>query len=463
MNQPYLSPLWEQIRDFSLDDATAVVPFSQRLSRQQKWSTQFTQRVITEYKRFLYLCVMRPGGAAPSPMVDEVWHLHMTYTQSYWQRLCRELLQTELHHYPSKGGRDETEKHIHWYRQTLEAYEQTFSEKAPDEIWPDPDKVYAAPVIELTPIETFRRHALLYTSITFLLLGVSGLYQTSGRVFLAIFLPYGIISLIWLYILMRIKRQTVTHLVNTHFPANANPFQLAAFVYGSNRTCQMALVELTNQGILSFDGQRFWVQENPDNPSLKSNPLTALLIRNFKKGASFSYEEIHAQLDHEQVQHPTLEYLRSWSEPFKWETWWLPGLWTLLSLVRIIQGMYHEKPVSILVASTIIFGFLSFALIQSHKVKKLIGSALLQLWKSNAIRNEDNHLMNQYAWEGPALLGSLLAWPIMEAHFNEANRKFQATSDGGWSGGTGCGSSGCSGGDGGGGCGSGCGGCGGGD
>lgn len=260
----------------------------------------------------------------------------MTYTQSYWQQLCKELLKTELHHHPSKGGLEETEKHIQWYRQTLDAYEQTFSEKAPDDIWPGPEIVYTAPCIELIPREKFRWQVFLYTIITFLLIGASSLFQQRGPVFLMLMIPYGIITLIWLYVLMRLKKQHVTQQVNSYFPFNSSPYQLAAFVYGSNRTCQMALVDLTNQGILNFDGKHFHLMELPPD-SKHSNPLVSLLKDQFQTGAQFTYEEIHASLDHKLVQHPTLGYLRSWSAPFNWETWWLPALWISISLLRIIQ------------------------------------------------------------------------------------------------------------------------------
>jgi hypothetical protein len=127
--------LWQQIATFKLDDAEAARPFSKKLAEENKWSEEKTLRVIAEYKKFLFLCVTQPNGASPSPTVDAAWHLHLTYTENYWGDLCRNILKTELHHKPSKGGMYEQNKHNTWYEQTLMAYTTTFGYIPPEDIW----------------------------------------------------------------------------------------------------------------------------------------------------------------------------------------------------------------------------------------------------------------------------------------------------------------------------------------
>ena len=39
-----------------------------------------------------------------SEQVDAAWHLHLTYTRSYWDRFCKETLGQPLHHDPTRGG-----------------------------------------------------------------------------------------------------------------------------------------------------------------------------------------------------------------------------------------------------------------------------------------------------------------------------------------------------------------------
>jgi hypothetical protein len=127
--------LWQQIATFKLDDPQAARPFSKKLADENKWSEEKTLRVISEYKKFLFLCVTQPNGASPSPTVDAAWHLHLTYTENYWGDLCRNILKTELHHKPSKGGMYEQNKHNTWYEQTLMAYITTFGYMPPEDIW----------------------------------------------------------------------------------------------------------------------------------------------------------------------------------------------------------------------------------------------------------------------------------------------------------------------------------------
>jgi hypothetical protein len=127
--------LWQQIATFKLDDTEAARPFSKKLADENKWSEEKTLRVIAEYKKFLFLCVTQPNGASPSPTVDAAWHLHLTYTENYWGDLCRNILKTELHHKPSKGGMYEQNKHNTWYEQTLMAYTTTFGYMPPEDIW----------------------------------------------------------------------------------------------------------------------------------------------------------------------------------------------------------------------------------------------------------------------------------------------------------------------------------------
>src|ERR1700709_1185766 len=95
------SLLWDKIRNFPMDDESATITFSSKLAAVQNWTAAFTQKAIDEYKRFIFLCCILEAGAAPSKAVDEVWHLHLTYTRSYWIDLCRNTLGKDIHHYPS--------------------------------------------------------------------------------------------------------------------------------------------------------------------------------------------------------------------------------------------------------------------------------------------------------------------------------------------------------------------------
>ncbi|MFC3159970.1 hypothetical protein SAMN05443633_11697 [Chryseobacterium arachidis] len=128
-------PLWNRLQSFSLDSLNADFPFSKKLAKEENWTENFTAKAIEEYKKFVYLCCTLPNGASPSEIVDKVWHMHLIYTQNYWEEFCSNILQQKLHHHPSKGGFVEKIKHENWLEDTLKNYQETFQQQPPEDIW----------------------------------------------------------------------------------------------------------------------------------------------------------------------------------------------------------------------------------------------------------------------------------------------------------------------------------------
>ena len=134
---PQQTELYARLQTFSLDQPGAQFSFSQRLAQENCWSFVYTCRVIEEYKKFAFLAVAAGHPVTPSDQVDQVWHLHLTYTRSYWETFCPKVLRTPLHHEPTQGGSAEQGKFTDWYSRTLESYKQFFREDPPADIWPD--------------------------------------------------------------------------------------------------------------------------------------------------------------------------------------------------------------------------------------------------------------------------------------------------------------------------------------
>jgi hypothetical protein len=130
--------LREKIESFQLDEPGAALPFTSRLAREQGWDHAFAGRVVREYLRFIHLAMTAGHPVTPSEEVDQAWHLHLIYTRSYWEKLCRDTLGQELHHGPTVGGSAEGAKFSDWYAKTLASYRRIFGEPAPADIWPDP-------------------------------------------------------------------------------------------------------------------------------------------------------------------------------------------------------------------------------------------------------------------------------------------------------------------------------------
>lgn len=137
--------LWNKINDLELSPPTAGLSFESRLARENGWSTGQAIRVISEYKKFLYLAAVSDRMLTPSEAVDQAWHLHLTYTRSYWDNLCAAVLGKPLHHQPTEGGKAEGKKFAAAYEATRDAYRREFGAAPPADVWPPAHIRFLAP------------------------------------------------------------------------------------------------------------------------------------------------------------------------------------------------------------------------------------------------------------------------------------------------------------------------------
>lgn len=135
--------LFARIDAYTIGPADADLSFARRLARENDWADRYAADAIGEYKRFIYLICISAGPLTPSRDVDEVWHLHLTYSRDYWERFCRETLGRDLHHTPTEGGPVEAGKFRQLYDDTLRAYEAEFGVRAPLPFWPDAERRFS--------------------------------------------------------------------------------------------------------------------------------------------------------------------------------------------------------------------------------------------------------------------------------------------------------------------------------
>ena len=141
MTIPHLSEgdkaeIVKRILAFSLDEPDAPRPFCSRLAHEQGWTLAYTARVCEEYKRFLAISAVMGHPVSPSNDVDQAWHLHLLFTRSYWEDLCKGILGFPLHHHPASGQPKQAQTFSDWYQKTLESYASLFGQKPPQDIWP---------------------------------------------------------------------------------------------------------------------------------------------------------------------------------------------------------------------------------------------------------------------------------------------------------------------------------------
>lgn len=128
--------LWERVKSFEISDPNAEFSFTDRLARENSWPLEFAIRAVFEYKKFMFLNCITTHPLTPSDQVDQVWHLHLIYTESYWTDFCKNTLEKAIHHGPTSGGESEKTKYTNWYESTKELYRSIFDNEPPIDIWP---------------------------------------------------------------------------------------------------------------------------------------------------------------------------------------------------------------------------------------------------------------------------------------------------------------------------------------
>jgi len=457
-------PLWNKIQRFEFDDPNATITFSKKLADQQRWSATYTQRVIEEYRRFIFLCCISPSGASPSKAVDEAWHLHLTYTQSYWNAFCKNTLGKDIHHYPSSGGEQEDHKHTSWYAETLSLYASVFYAPPPIDIWPPPVKQEQArvPVPSLSlPEEPYKLGTGMIMKVVVLLLFPFAInyaitriifpFSLNGSQFL---LFYGllIVAALLVHYLMRQDRLQFTKKTIDAVPLDdLNIFQLTQFVYGKNRALQAALIDLYRRELISIEETKIIGHQNKyRTPEKEENPLIPALLVNSDESWAY-YTDIETWYKQQSFVHPAIEEIFRLSEENepKRKRYLIIGIVLLIGLARILQGWNNDRPVTFLfmevialvvAAALISYGF-STKTYAYQKLKELL------LDKAGSKRLHPDPVVNDFAINGKQVLdwqleSVIVLFPV------EAQQTYSSDSSSSSSRDSSCGSSG-----GGGGCG----------
>ena len=457
--------LWNKIRDFQIDDPFASIQFSDKLAHKNNWSKEFTRRAIEEYKRFIFLCCISPSGASPSEIVDEVWHLHLTYTHQYWKEFCGKVLGKEIHHFPSKGGTTEKEKHQNWYASTLVLYRKVFNEEPPSDIWPQNNPVQ---LNTLNPDATDPDYSSPYKKYLFILLfpfliplffGKLHPFRLNGPQFLVFYIFLLVAVFIVLLLAYREKKRIIAGIVDRLYHGDCNIFQLSRFVYGRNKAMQAAIVDLMAKETLAAEprGKFIFYPSQYKFGSEKENPLIGNLLRNYSIPYELPLKDVVSNYNDDLTYHPQLAAL--YQESIKKDFYRIAVvlLFALIGGLRLMQGINNNRPVGFLAALLMGGIFILIILVSGLSGKYILQSIFKSKYQQGHLEfPEQPAQVSQFVFLGLASLAGMVLFSNLENTFR------YYSSGAGMTGGGSCGSSGC-GSSCGSGCGGGCGGCGGGD
>ena len=463
--------LWRRIATHDFGTADAPLDFTTRLAREHGWTLAQARGAIEEYRRFCFLSVVAGHPVTPSDAVDEVWHLHLTYTRDYWDTWCPTVLRARLHHEPTRGGRPEADRHYHQYAQTLATYQQWFG-APPAQWWPHAGGMFAKALpyrrVDLT------RHVILprprlpslrqfgFTAAGLALLAVAPLLRAqsgnpldmTGPEFLGL---YFLLMLACIVVAVFMRR-TMRNTGGAENAVNLDAWQTAYLVGGSARAVDAGIAELLARDVATIDGDgRFHV----DRDTRLEYPLDKIAeqarepvsLRQLLSRARPGFDALRGKLEQRGfmlTREQALRVAQRSALPF--------ALLGAFGIVKIVIGMERQRPVGLLILLVIITAVITLALLFNRPERTRAGDAVL-----GQLRVKHAHALR--APRGidvglaVALGGTAVLAGTAYAAYHEA-RNPQSSSGGGDS------SSGCSssdsggGGDGGGG--GGCGGCGGG-
>ncbi|HLK14589.1 MAG TPA: TIGR04222 domain-containing membrane protein [Fimbriimonadaceae bacterium] len=470
--------LWERISRFPLDVPGASFPYSAKLSRENRWSPEFAARVIEEYRRFAFLSVAAGHMVSPSDAVDQAWHVHLLYTQSYWGEFCTGVLGKPLHHSPSQGGSRESRKFDSAYTETLASYERLFGSAPPFDIWPSPEVrrrerhsyIRVDRVTHWTLPKIKPKVAAPYVAVGLLALALLGCGSETGS--LNPFDLDGPGFLVFYLCLMAVcftVAAVARYFVRLPGPSdlasmeNLTPLEAACLAGDSVGSLRATIGALVVCGYVKVHPVQQSVETiNPDSTGL--DPLAAhvvsdcnvpggLPLHKLRLATILSIQAIHDRLVQRQLMPSPGDRLRA-----ALLVAFLAGLPLWLAIPRMIIGAGRGHPIGYLFGLSVLTLFVAIGFLAAAPKRTLRGDAVLS--KQRATRASIRAARSQWQPtmpEATLAIGLFGLAVIPDDYRQDVNHLLAPSTSGSGSGadGGGCGSSGCSGG---GGCGGGCGG-----
>jgi uncharacterized protein (TIGR04222 family) len=496
--------LWDRIESQPIGPQSAALGFARRLARDNGWSEAHANRVLLEYRRFLFLAARAGHPVTPSDAVDQAWHLHLIYSDDYWNTWCSEVLGFPFHHGPTRGGSTEQAKYTDWYGRTLASYEACFGEPPPSDIWPTvEDRFKNASAFRrvntrevwILPKPSFQS-LFRGTAAAIAVLGFTGcgalavtdwnVFDWTGNPFLALYLILMGAALTVLLTTRWLGGTAATTAGSDATPRleNEDPYVVAGLVDGARGILQAGLAALAARGLIeSHPATPAWIGRSKNAQPGNLTGIEAAIWEAIPADREIEFRTLRKELKPLFASIRTRVQERGW-EPSTatlatarlWRAGMVLGL-VALGATKIVIGYYRDRPVGFLVVLTL--ATLLFGLILAFRIPRRTRAGQSQI---NGFREREPQLRQSLRYPnmdpdwsvpmmvaifgGTALAGTALAsWqPVFT---RPLPRPASATSDssggcsGAWSDTSSSSGSSDGGGDGGGDGGSGCGGCGG--
>jgi uncharacterized protein (TIGR04222 family) len=478
--------LYQKIQAYQFDRPDDPKPFSTKLAKENGWSLGYTQRAIEEYRKFTFLAMVAPHIVSPSEQVDRVWHMHLTYSRTYWEDFCPHVLGRPLHHEPSRGGQAELQKYENLYLETLQSYSKFFG-PPPTDLWPSAQKRFGHDTHSVTintqdvwivpkpnwqllqsNIQRLLTRSILPTTLfatTFIVAGCQvqqyspNPFDLDGPGFL-IFYAVSWIAILFISIIWR-GLQRLPRANNRNLEPNLDVYEMADLAGGVERLVDTALAQLYQQEYIEIENGN--IVATPKANTLQ-HPIEQTVLQAIAASPNTKLSSIRQQVSNlswltENKQNLQQKLLLMSAEQItrsKFGPMMLFLVLLVVGIIRIFNGMAQSHPVGYLMvfcSITLIAVFICFATQRLTYYGKAVLKHTRNSFATTRLYAEHPMAAYQVATMGISAASTWLPMELM-VFAKPPTSSGSSSSDGGGCGGGGCGGGGCGGGGcGGGGCG----------
>jgi len=447
--------LWNSVQKFDLDQPSGEYCFSIRLASENRWTEDFTEKAILEYKKFMYLAAVSDVMVSPSPIVDVVWHQHLIFSQSYHD-FC-DVLGKAIQHVPSTHHKSQFEQFKRAAEYTEKLYADHFAPQ-PESIWKN-DTMLGS--LKLEPAKIKTESLTLYGLLAFILL-VIPFYYLLRPLYVRLDNPYFILGFMGLvlplYVVLNLYnknkiKQTLNAFNQDSFVYHLKPFELIYLKTGRlTDVISGSVNELIHNGTIAITGQMISVSQHVQVKSAEHAQIVSAL----QDSGRIDYTGLLRILESK----PVFRNVRNSLDAFKYhvkqsktfgklfyKSFLVFALLSMFPLIRLITGIVRDKPVIQIVIILVVLLFFIFSYLR--KLTVMLTVVAIPNWYENNIQYK-RKAQEDWRWSY-FLYGAAVLTPVLVPFVNNGR---DGWTDGGsgdsGGGGSSCGSS----------CGS-CGGCGG--
>ncbi|UAY51884.1 glycine-rich domain-containing protein [Ferruginibacter albus] len=393
--------LWNKILAFDFDDPPSEYGFSIRLANENFWTKEFTDQAIVEYKKFMYLAATSDFMVSPSEIIDQVWHQHLIFTQSY-QDFCS-ILGKQIQHIPSTHNKEEFEKFRQAKERTIKFYERDFG-KQPKNIWAYNDMFES---LNLEKAKFKLRSFLIFGIFAFICLTVPA-YFLLRPIYVQIDNPYfiwglillAVVSLLTLEFYNKAKfKKIISGFDETSFIYTLQPFELVYL-----KTQKLASVingtvnELVENGAIKINAGNS-IELAKSNATVNNSQLQVTSVLS-ELGATF-YPALLRKLATKPIFGNIVNSMDAFRKYFNKSKKFALLFYTnlsvftlliLLSFTRIVTGVLRDKPVTQIVMVTVVLVVIAIAFL--YRLTMQISTTIIpDLYKNKILPSgqiEDN-------------------------------------------------------------------------